>query len=69
MDFSEKVYNLSERIEKFLPKIQTEEATKQALILPFIQLLGFDTYDPMEVCPEFTTDIGIKKAKKLTTQF
>jgi predicted type IV restriction endonuclease len=65
MDFSEKVYNLSERIEKFLPKIQTEEATKQALILPFIQLLGFDTYDPMEVCPEFTTDIGIKKGEKV----
>src|SRR5919107_2033164 len=31
---------------------QTEEATKQFLILPFLQFLGYDPLDPDEVVPE-----------------
>jgi hypothetical protein len=29
--------------------LQTEEATKNALIMPFIALLGYDIFDPTEV--------------------
>ena len=43
----------------------TEEATKTSLILPFIQMLGYDIFDPAEVVPEFTADIGIKRGEKV----
>lgn len=48
-----------------LPQIQTEEATKTSLILPFIQILGYDIFNPGEVNPEFVADIGIKKGEKV----
>lgn len=33
-------------------RAQTEEATKQFLIIPFLQLLGYDPLDPDEIVPE-----------------
>ena len=45
--------------------IQTEEATKTALIMPLITALGYNVFDPTEVVPEFTADIGIKKGEKV----
>lgn len=45
--------------------IQTEEATKTALIMPFITALGYNVFDPTEVIPEFTADVGIKKGEKV----
>ena len=45
--------------------IQTEEATKNALIMPFISALGYNVFDPSEVVPEFTADVGIKKGEKV----
>lgn len=45
--------------------IQTEEATKTALIMPFISALGYNIFDPSEVVPEFTADVGIKKGEKV----
>ena len=43
----------------------TEEATKNALIMPFINLLGYNVFDPNEVKPEFICDIGDKKGEKV----
>lgn len=43
----------------------SEEATKTALILPFISALGYDIFDPDEVVPEFTSDVGTKKGEKV----
>lgn len=65
MDFIEKLRALASRIEKQKDKIQTEEATKQAFILPFIQILGYDIWNPDEVVPEFVADVGIKKGEKI----
>ena len=45
--------------------IQTEEATKTALIMPFISALGYNVFDPSEVVPEFTADVGIKKGERV----
>lgn len=56
---------LSERIEKNRSIIKTEEATKTAFIMPFIQLLGYDVFNPAEVVPEFTADVGIKEGEKV----
>lgn len=65
MDVKEKIYTLSERIEKIVDQIKTEEGTKQSLILPFFQILGYDVFNPLEFCPEFDADYGIKKGEKV----
>lgn len=65
MDFADKVKALAERIPNQLSHIQTEEATKNALIMPFINMLGYNVFDPTEVVPEFTADVGIKKGEKV----
>ena len=65
MDFKDEVKQLGSRTAKMVPQIQTEEATKNALVMPFIKLLGFDVFDPFEVNPEFIADIGIKKGEKV----
>lgn len=38
----------------------SEEATKQALILPFLAALGYDVFNPAEVTPEHHCDFGEK---------
>jgi hypothetical protein len=53
------------KISKQKDSIATEEATKTAFIMPFINALGYDIFDPEEVIPEFTADIGIKKGEKV----
>lgn len=45
--------------------IQTEEATKNAMVMPFIQILGYNVFDPLEVTPELVADIGTKKGEKV----
>jgi len=65
MEFQNKVKGLAERVSDLKANIQTEEATKNAFIMPFIQILGYDVFNPMEVIPEFTADIGIKKGEKV----
>ncbi|NQW62762.1 MAG: hypothetical protein HQ461_08025 [Deltaproteobacteria bacterium] len=39
-----------------------EQATRQAMILPFLEALGYDIWDTSEVCPEYEADTAIKKA-------
>jgi hypothetical protein len=65
MDFKDQILQFSARVEKLFPQIHTEEATKNALIMPFIQILGYDVFNPFEVNPEFIADIGIKKGEKV----
>ncbi|WP_270215281.1 type I restriction endonuclease [Clostridium butyricum] len=65
MDIKEKLYTLSERAEKIIEQIKSEEGTKQSLILPFFQILGYDVFNPLEFCPEFDADYGIKKGEKV----
>lgn len=64
-DFIDKISLLSERIPELLDHLETEEATKNALILPFISALGYDVFDPTEVTPEYTADVGVKKGEKV----
>lgn len=65
MDFKDQIKQLSERVFKLKSNIHTEEATKNAFIMPFIQSLGYDIFNPLEVVPEFICDIGIKKGEKI----
>lgn len=65
MDFKDSIKQISERIENLKDKLPTEEATKNALIMPFINALGYDVFNPMEVLPEMCCDIGTKKGEKI----
>ena len=60
------VHALARRVRELKPIIETEEATKTSLIIPFItDVLGYDATDPREVIPEYTADIGRKKGEKV----
>ena len=65
MDLIDKLQALSAKIQKQRDLIQTEEATKNAFILLFINALGYDIFDPAEVIPEYIADVGIKKGEKV----
>ncbi len=65
MDFIEVLQSISSKISKQKDLIKTEEATKNAFVMPFISALGYDVFDPAEVVPEFTADVGIKKGEKV----
>lgn len=65
MDFIDQLNTLAAKVPKLCDVLQTEEATKNALVMPFIHLLGYDIFDPTEVIPEFVADVGIKKGEKV----
>lgn len=58
MDFIDQLQTLAKHIEKLHSHITTEEATKNAFVLPFLQILGFSIFDPTEVFPGFTVNVG-----------
>jgi len=61
----ERLSALAERLDQVRGTTMTEEATKTALVLPMIRELGYDIFNPKEVIPEFTADVGIKKGEKV----
>jgi hypothetical protein len=65
MDLIDRIKELAARIAVQKEHIRTEEATKNAFIMPFIAALGYDVFNPLEVIPEFTADIGTKKGEKV----
>ena len=57
---------ISKRASDEAGRLQTEEATKNGLIMPFIQnVLGFDVFNPGQVQPEFTADHADKQGEKV----
>ncbi len=66
MEFEESIEIMADKLEKLKDGIDTEEATKNAFIMPFIgSVLGYDVFNPNEVIPEFTADVGVKKKEKV----
>ncbi len=65
MDFIDHLRVLSSRVAANKDNIQTEEATKNAMIMPMIQILGYNVFDPLEVTPELVADVGTKKGEKV----
>ena len=65
MDLIDKIQELAAKVPKQIGHITTEEATKSALVMPFINALGYNVFDPTEVVPEFTADVGIKRGEKV----
>jgi len=65
MDFIDQIKTHAKTIQTLKEKIQTEEGTKNALIMPFITILGYNVFDPDEVNPEYVADVGTKKGEKV----
>lgn len=65
MELIDEIQRLAKVFRERSSMISTEEATKSALIMPFIAALGYDVFDPFEVVPEFTADVGLKKGEKV----
>jgi len=65
MEINNQLKAIADKIVKLKNKIETEESTKHAFVLPFINALGYDAFNPTEVVPEFTADLGLKKGEKV----
>jgi predicted type IV restriction endonuclease len=65
MDFVDQLKSFAETIPSQLDHIKTEEATKSALVMPFIQILGYNVFNLSEVVPEFDANVGATKKYKL----
>ncbi|MFT4703814.1 MAG: hypothetical protein ACI81R_001506 [Bradymonadia bacterium] len=65
MSFADRIRSLATRIPTIRDALETEEATKNALVMPFIAALGYDVFNPIEVVPEFNADVGVKKGEKV----
>ena len=66
MDLIDHLQTLAARAKQAGPSLTNEEATKMALIAPFIQALGYDIFNPAEVKPEFSADLpGIKQGERV----
>lgn len=65
MELQTQLKSLADKINQLKDKIETEESTKHAFVLPFINLLGYDIFNSTEVVPEFIADLGLKKVEKV----
>lgn len=65
MDLIDHLQNIAARAEKQVSLLSTEEATKNALVMPVLNALGYNVFDPTEVVPEFVADVGVKKGEKV----
>ena len=55
-----------DHVKKVGSHCSTEETTKQALILPLLDILGFNPYDPTKVLAEFAADFpGVKATERV----
>ena len=61
MDIQSKSKQILERSQQ----CQNEEATKQFLVLPFFQYLGYDIFNPTEVRPEHHADFATKNKNRV----
>lgn len=67
MDFIDRIRELAQQAPRIKASglVRTEEGTKNALIMPFINALGYNVFDPTEVTPEHVADVGVKKGEKV----
>lgn len=65
MGFTEELKALADRSIKLKEQLQTEEAVKHSLLMPFLHTLGYNVWDPHEIVPEYIADLGTKKGEKV----
>lgn len=65
-DFINRLKLHIEHVNRVGQHCATEETTKQALILPLLDILGFSPYDPTKVLAEFAADFpGVKATERV----
>lgn len=64
-ELTDRLRDLSSRAQRQIANIATEEAAKNALVMPFMAALGYDVFNPDEVIPELVADVGMKKGEKV----
>ncbi|HRL48847.1 MAG TPA: type I restriction enzyme HsdR N-terminal domain-containing protein [Propioniciclava sp.] len=66
MAFEDSLADMVDKVKQYEDQLATEEATKTAIIMPFIgRVLGYDAFNPTEVVPEYIADLGLKKGEKI----
>ncbi|WP_242220988.1 type I restriction endonuclease [Bacillus cereus group sp. BfR-BA-01380] len=65
MEFRNDIKKIANQVLERKEYITNEEMTKQSLIIPFLQKLGYDVFNPLEVRPEYIADFGAKKGEKV----
>lgn len=65
MALDQTISELSDRVRSHSSTMITEEAVKTAVVLPFLNALGYEVFNPAEVIPEFTADAVGKKGEKV----
>ena len=65
-NFITKIRSHIDHVKRVGEHCKTEETTKQALILPLLEILGFNPYDPTKVLAEFAADFpGVKVTERV----
>lgn len=64
-NFKQQLKQLQHKVLSTKQELRTEEATKNALIMPMLSLLGYDVFNPDKVIPEYTADVGVKNGEKV----
>ena len=63
MDWTDQLRALAKKVTASNWQVPpNEEATKMALVAPFLRALGYDIFNPAEVMPEFTADLPLIKS-------
>ena len=68
MSVTDQITALAQTIPSIIEHIQTEAATRSALVDPFIRALGYNPSNPLEVVPEFGANLdvpGVPKDKRV----
>jgi hypothetical protein len=65
MDLETKLAEIAKVIREHREVLLTEQAARTALVMPFLQALGYNVFNPSEVIPEYTCDVGMKKGEKV----
>lgn len=65
MELEARLNDLGKVVRDHREVLLTEEAAKNALVMPFLRALGYDVFNPGEVVPEFTCDVATKKGEKV----
>jgi len=61
----DKLKEIAKRAKSMREYITSEEGSKTSLVLPFFEALGYVTYDPTHIIPEYCADVGDKKKEKV----
>jgi len=62
MAFHDDLLRHLDAVKARVPHIRGEEATKHSLVVPLLQVLGYDVFDPREVQPEYIADFAKKRS-------